>query len=77
MWCVWWDEWLLGVCWCESEVRDACPFILLPPPCVFFWRPEHSLVMEDVSVAHDLSFKPGLGGEGKSIWNLKKLSKLL
>lgn len=36
MWCVWWDEWLLGVCWCESEVGDACPFILLPPPCVFF-----------------------------------------
>lgn len=61
------------------KVKWEMPVLLFsfPLPVFFFWRPEHSLVMEDVSVAHDLSFKPGLGGEGKSIWNLKKLSKLL
>lgn len=57
--------------WECSEVGDACPSILLPPP--FIWRPERSLVMEDVS-ACDLLFKPGLGGEGKPIWNWEKLN---
>lgn len=59
------------------KVKWEMPVLLFSFPIPFFWRPEHSLVMEDVSVAHDLSFRPGLGGEGKSIWNLEKLSELL
>lgn len=55
-------------------MADACSFLLLH---FFFFRPEHSLVIEDVFVASDLLFKPGLGGGGKSIWNLEKLSELL
>lgn len=45
-----------------QNMGDACPFILLPLlPC---WGiPEHSSVMEDVSVACDLPFKLSLGGE--------------
>lgn len=53
-----------GLWWCGSEAADARSFVLLP--FVFFiFRPERSLVIEDVSVVSDLLFKPRLAGEGK------------
>lgn len=60
MWCAWWDDWLLGSV-VVQVLRDACPFY---SPSLL-GTPEHGLVMEDVSVAHDLPFKLSLGGEGE------------
>lgn len=71
MWCAWWDEWLLGSVVAQI-LGDACPFY---SPSLL-GTPEHSSVMEDVSVARDLPFKLSLGGEGE-IWNWEKLSELL
>lgn len=59
------------------KVKWEMPVLLFSFPLPFFWRPEQSLVMEDVSVAHRLLFKPGRGGEGKLIWNSEKLTELL
>lgn len=38
----------------------------------FFWRQEHSLVMEGVSVTCDLPFEPGPGGEGKICYEFRE-----
>lgn len=40
---------------------DTCPFYSPSPSLLGI--PEHSLVLEDVSVARDLPFKLSLGGE--------------
>lgn len=44
-----------------QNLGDACPFYSPSPSRLGI--PEHSSVMEDVSVARDLPFKLSLGGE--------------
>lgn len=47
-------------------MKQQMPVVLFSAPLFFFiFRPERSLVIEDVSVVSDLLFKPRLGGEGK------------
>lgn len=54
---------------------DSCPFY--SPSLSLLGIPEHSLVLEDVSVARDLPFKLSLGGEREILGIGKKWSELL